>query len=480
MSDNPAGTSEQRAGTPRRLVARLLDKLSLRAKLTIAATTVAELGLVLGGALIVVLLQQVLLRDLDESARSHAHDIAALVEADRLTDPLPSSGAAVAQVVDAQNRVLTSTPGGDRLAPILGGLDLAAARAGDAVTMPGTRLGHAEPFRAVGVQAGPPDDPQTVLVAVSLAEQRRTAHLLRLAVIAVSTAVAVAVGVLSWFITGRTLRPVEQLRSGAAEITGAGERRLLPVPAARDELHRLATTLNDMLRRLETASARQRAFVADAAHELRSPIATLRTELEVSLAHPEAVDPHETAQEALAEVDRMARLVEDLLVLARLDEPRRSSAAPIELREVVEEVIDSYREPRVPVHIDALAPAWVYGNRDALGRMIRNLVDNALRHAANRVDIEIRSFGVISDLRISNDGPPVPHADRERIFERFTRLDDARSRDAGGTGLGLAIVREVAQAHGGDVHVEDAYPGARFTVRIPIRHPRRTQPHDAP
>ncbi|NDL56317.1 sensor histidine kinase [Phytoactinopolyspora mesophila] len=445
-------------------------KLSLRAQLTIAATTVAALVLTVGGTLTLIMLQQTLLRELDESARSHGHDIAALVEADRLTNPLPSSGAAIAQVVDAQGRVLASTPGGDRLVPILSRDDLAVVRAGEAIDMPGTRIGQPEPFRAIGIETGPPDGPQTVLVAVSLAEQRRTANLLRLAIVGAGVVVAAAVGLLSWFVTGRTLRPVEQLRSGAAEITGTGEQRLLPVPVARDELHRLATTLNDMLKRLEAASARQRAFVADAAHELRSPIAALRTELEVGLAHPDAVDPYETAREALAEVERMERLVEDLLILARLDEPRRRTSTDVDLRDVTRDVVDQLRDPRVPIRVDATESAWVFGDPHALGRLVRNLVDNAVRHAVTGVDVDVRSLGILTELRVSNDGPPVPLADRERIFERFTRLDDARGRDAGGTGLGLAIVREIAQAHGGHVTVGDAFPGARFTVRLPVRH----------
>lgn len=452
-------------------VPRIGSRFSLQARLTTMATTVAGAGLAVTAVLVVVILQQTLLRQLDESARSHGTDIAALVEADRLTNPLPSSGATIAQVVDTEDRVLASTPGGDRLAPIVGGDDLAAVRAGDAIDMDGTRLGQPAQFRVVGVEAGAPDEPQLVIVAVSLAEQQRTARLLKLGITGASAAVVVAIGLLSWLVAGRTLRPVEQLRSGAAEITGTGQNRLLPVPAARDELHRLAITLNDMLRRLEAASTQQRAFVADAAHELRSPIAVLRTELEVALAHPDAVDPHETAREALVEVDRMARLVDDLLVLARLDEPRPSTAQGFDLRDVVDEVVEPWRDPRVPITVDASSPAWVYGDREALGRLVRNLVDNGVRHAAARVVVEVHNRGIHNELRVSNDGPPIPAADRERIFERFTRLDDARSRDAGGTGLGLAIVREIARAHGGDVTVEDAAPGARFIVRLLVRYP---------
>ncbi|AYY13509.1 HAMP domain-containing protein [Actinobacteria bacterium YIM 96077] len=444
--------------------------LSLRARLTLVATVVATLGLGVGGLVTQTLLERTLLNALDESARSHATDIAALVEADRLTNPLPSSGAAIAQVVDAENRVLASTPGGDQLAPIVTGANMAAARAGEAIEMPGTRLGQTHTFRVVAARADSPDGPHTVIVAVSLAEQRRTADLLKLAAVSVTAGCAVAVGGLTWFITGRTLRPVEELRHGAAEITGTGEGRLLPVPAARDELHRLAVTLNDMLRRLGAASARQRAFVADAAHELRSPLATLRTELEVALAHPDRIDPHETASEALEEVERMARLVDDLLMLARLDERTVEATGTGDLREIADSAARSIPEPRVPVTVETGDPVTVRGDPEALHRMIRNLVDNGVRHASTRVRVAVwpgDDQDGLAELRVSNDGPPVPAGDRERIFERFTRLDDARSRDAGGAGLGLAIVREIARAHGGDVSVENADRDVCFAVRLP-------------
>ncbi|NED97554.1 HAMP domain-containing protein [Phytoactinopolyspora alkaliphila] len=446
-------------------------KHSLRARITFTAAVVASLGIAVAGFLMVLVVELTLRNSLDESARSHGHDIAVLVEAGRLTNPLPSSGAAIAQVVDDQGRVLASTPGGDQLVPIVGGDDLTAVRSGGAVDLDGTRLGQPEPYRAVGVPIELVEHPQTVIVAVSLAEQHRTARLLRIGVIASGSGVAVAVALLCWFITGRTLRPVEELRRGAAEITGTGQQRLLPVPAARDELWRLATTLNDMLIRLEAASSRQRAFVADAAHELRSPIAALRTELEVALAHPDAVDPHETAQEALQEVDRMGRLVDDMLVLARLEEGRRSSTWLIDMNDVVRDVLATLREARVPISAEPGESAMVHGNPEALARMMRNLIVNGVRHAASRVEVTIAVTDHVIEVRVGNDGPAIPPRHRERVFERFTRLDDARSRDAGGTGLGLAIVREIARAHGGDVEAGDVPSGACFIVRLPGRTP---------
>ncbi|HEY9408727.1 MAG TPA: ATP-binding protein [Jiangellaceae bacterium] len=442
-------------------------RLSLRARLTLAATVVAVLGLVAGGLLLLVALDRALLSALDESARADGGDIAALVDAGRLTDPLPTFGAAVAQVVDLDGRVRASTPGGDRLAPIIGPDELAAVRDGEAIDLDGTRLGQPDPYRVVGVAAGPPDDPQTVVVAVSLAEQERSSRILKTGVGLGGLILTAAVAGLSWIGIGRALRPVEGLRAGAEEISGTAALDRLPVPEADDEIRRLATTLNDMLARLESASARQRAFVADAAHELRSPIAALRTQLEVALAHREAVDPHVTAREALVEVERMGRLVDDLLVLARVDEAGRAARdTAIDLRACAVDEAARLPHRRVPVRATPGPPVEIRGDADGLARVIRNLLENAVRHAESEVSVSVDGYAREVLLTVTDDGPGIAQADRARVFDRFARLDDARARDDGGTGLGLAIVREIVTAHGGSVRVEDAGPGARFVVRL--------------
>ncbi|WP_298332091.1 ATP-binding protein [Haloactinopolyspora sp.] len=451
----------------------LLAGLGLRARLTLAATLVAAAGLAVMGVLMVVALDRALLGALDDSAHGYARDVAALVNSDQLANPLPGSGAEAAQVVDAQGRVRASTPGGDRLVPIVRPDDVEAIRSGDAVELDGSRLGMPERLRVVGEPAGSADDPQTVVVAVSLEEHDRSVRFAAVGVGLGSIVLTGALGLLSWMITTRALRPVEELRAGAEVITGTGgERRRLPVPAADDELRRLAVTLNDMLARLDAASERQRAFVADAAHELRSPIASLRTTLEVALIHPDAADPAETANDALAEVTRMSRLVDDLLVLAHLDDPRPAGdTEDVDLRVIATEAADAARTAdasAVRVVVDAPAqPVGTTAHRDSLIRAVRNLVDNAVRHAATTVTITVRPGSPTVTLMVTDDGPGVPQADRERIFERFTRLDDARDRDAGGAGLGLAIAGEIVSAHGGTLTVEDAEPGARFVIALP-------------
>lgn len=446
----------------------MFGRMSLRARLTLAATAMAAVGLGVGGVLLLVALDRALLGALDETARRQGEDIATLVESGRLPDPLPGFGAVVAQVLDDDDRVVASTPGGDRLTPVVAGDDLAAVRAGEAVDLDGTRLGQPDPLRVVGVPTDEAGEPRTVVVAVSLEEQRRSVRFAEIGVFAGGLAVTTALGVLSWLVILRALRPVDRLRAGAEEITGAGGGHRLPVPAGGDELSRLAVTLNDMLGRLDAAAARQRAFVADAAHELRSPIAALRTELEVALAHPDAVDPHDTAREALVEVQRMARLVDDLLVLAHLDNPRPVRRDElIDLGELAVEVAEGVPDGRVELRVDPGDDVYTRGHRDSLSRVLRNLVDNAVRHASSQVDVVVTTSGGTARVVVADDGAGVREADRERIFERFTRLDDARDRDAGGSGLGLAIAREIVLAHGGTVVVEDAAPGARFVVALP-------------
>jgi signal transduction histidine kinase len=262
-------------------------------------------------------------------------------------------------------------------------------------------------------------------------------------------------------VVGAALRPVEELRTGAETITGGGSSDRLPVPNSQDEIHRLAVTLNDMLDRLARARARQRAFVADAAHELRSPLANMRTELEVAqrIGVPARVD------DLLVDIERLTRLVDDLLLLARADdEPAPARTEPVELGALLRETAEHYGAARVPVTVAGGPPQWTSGDPQALRHVLTNLVDNAVRHATSRVTLA----GVPDGFTVIDDGPGIAPADRERVFERFTRLDDARARDAGGAGLGLAIVQELVRRHGGTVTLADAHPGVRARVRLPV------------
>ncbi len=448
----------------------LLRSTSLRVRLTVISTLVVALGLAAAGVLLVAALDRSLLASLDESARQRAGDIAALVDAGQLADPLPTFGSAVAQVVDDEGRVLAATPGGDRLVALLEPAELTAARAGEAVALPGARIGDSDPYRVVAVSAGSTADPQTILVAVPVADQQRTVGLVRVAVVMGGVAATAALAALSWFVVGSALRPVEALRRGAAEISGSRESRRLPEPGTDDEIGRLATTLNDMLARLETAATRQRSFVADAAHELRSPLTNLRTGLEVALLHPgESGQPEDAAwraaaEDALVDVARMTRLVDDLLLLARLDEGARAGrpSTIVDLHEVAAVVAQQHQ-----VTLTGDSPAPVRGDADALHRIVANLTDNAVRHATGHVCIETTRTPVATVLTVTDDGPGIPAEDRQRVFERFARLDEARGRLDGGSGLGLAIVSDLVRAHHGTVEITDANPGARVVVTLP-------------
>ncbi|MFE5190159.1 sensor histidine kinase [Streptomyces sp. NPDC056628] len=264
----------------------------------------------------------------------------------------------------------------------------------------------------------------------------------------------------TWLVTRRALSPVEGIRREMAAITASEDlARRVPVPATHDEVARLALTTNETLAALESSVERQRRFVADASHELRSPIASLRTQLEVGAAHPGLLD----LDGAVADTVRLQTLAADLLLLARLDAGERPGDTRFDLGAVARE----HAEGRAGVTVTADAVP-VAGSRAQVGRVLTNLLDNARRHSRSEVTVSVRARGEWAVVSVADDGDGVPEADRERIFERFVRLDEARSRDDGGAGLGLAIARDVAVRHGGTLTVGRAPAGgALFELRLP-------------
>jgi signal transduction histidine kinase len=459
--------------------------LGLRGRLTLGTTAVVAVGLTIGAWVLVGVLDHQLVQQLDDSARHRAADIAALADSGRLPDPVPASSSTdVIQVVDSAGRVVAASAGSDRLVPILEAPDLAAARAGSAVDLDGRRLGLGDRLRVVAVEAGPASSRQTVLVAVPVTDLERSLSAVRRALLVAVPLLVLASAGLGWLLVGSALGPVDALRRGAESIGRSDGPELLPVPAADDELRRLAATLNAMLVRMRAGAERQRSFVSDAAHELRSPLASIRTGLEVSLAHPDAGAWERTAAGALADTERMSRLVDDLLLLARIDEAGASGlraataapGAPTDVAAVVDEVL-ARLPPGTPVGREPVGagvpgpgvqgPARVAAGRDTVTRIVANLVENARRHARTAVRVSVVADGAVVRLVVADDGPGIPEADRARVFERFTRLDDARGRDEGGSGLGLAIVGELTRACGGSVELADAGPGLLATVRLP-------------
>ncbi|MEV4312540.1 HAMP domain-containing sensor histidine kinase [Actinocrispum sp. NPDC049592] len=269
------------------------------------------------------------------------------------------------------------------------------------------------------------------------------------------------VGFVAWLATTRALAPVERIRKQAAEISSQALDVRVPVPPTRDAIARLAVTLNETLDRLENSVRTQRQFIADAAHELRSPIASLRTVLEVANDHPQSADWPAVVRDAVIDTQRLHSLADDLLLLATLD-----SAIPLRMTGIdLAELVKSEVGGRVEVIVDGPAP--MIGDVRKVSRLLRNLVDNAERHAAARVTVTVRATPMTVSVEVADDGPGIPVEDRERVFDRFTRLDEARDSDAGGTGLGLAIAREIAHLHGGDITVADTGPGATFVARFP-------------
>ena len=417
-------------------------RLGLRARLTLAATAVLAVGLTGGGVLLVATVRESAVAALDREAVQTGRDIAALVLADRLSDPLPVGEGRTVQVVDAQGRVRAASPGADRLVPLL---------PRDRLRGSGPRYAEGR-MRVVTVPAGA----DTVVVGIRSNDVLDSLRMVRNAVLVGFPVLLVALAGLSWLVVGSALRPVEALRAAAEDITAAGTGRRLPVPAADDEIRRLALTLDRMVDRLDTARRRQRAFVSDAAHELRSPLTSLRTQLEVARRRGTALPPA-ALDDLVAEAERLSGLVDDLLLLARLDETGSGHSAPV----AVPALVDG-----LPVPVTVSAPAGVCVPGD-LRRVLTNLVDNARRHAT-RVQVAVDADRDEVVLVVTDDGPGIAPADRERVFERFTRLDDSRARDDGGAGLGLAIVRDLVRGHGGTVTLSDAGPGLRVEVRVPL------------
>lgn len=434
-------------------------RTSVRARTTIAAVVVVAIALLVGGIALVLAVRSSLHDGVESSAEQRAGALADQVERSGLParttddedDEADDPEDEVWQVVDDDGRVLRSS---QALRTPLPRDD------GDA------HLSGADARYYVATEdAGEYD----VIVALSLEEVDDTTRALLPPLLVGLPLLLLAVGATTWVVASRALAPVERIRREVEQITGDRLERRVPEPASRDEVHRLATTMNRMLGRLQAARDRQRQFVGDASHELRSPLASIRQTAEVAKAHPHAMPEGELADAVLEEGARMQRLVEQLLLLTRTDEGAPAAWGEVDLDDLAFEEARRLRDG-IGIDISGVQAARVRGERAALAQVVRNLVDNAVRHATSRVRIETAAAGPWVELVVADDGAGIPEDQRERVFERFVRLDEARSRDAGGSGLGLAIVREIVHAHGGSVSVSGAPGGgARFVVRLPAR-----------
>lgn len=440
---------------------------SLRARLTAAAVLVIALAITLSAVLLTVRLRSALVAGVDEAALDRAEAVATAVAAGRGL-PAGMDDDELIQVVTPDGQVLASSVGGPA-APSL--LTAPPRRQFDVRTQVGVALPgeRDEAYRVVTLPARSPDaDVRLVQVALPLDDAQESVEELAAALVVGTPAVVAVLAVLTWLLVGRALRPVDALRRQAADIPGTALDQRLTVPESGDELARLAETFNALLARVEAATARQRAFLADAAHEIRSPLASLRTQLEVAGLHHDA-QWREQLPHLVEDSQRLSRLVDDLLRLARLDAGAPLARAAVDLDEIVLTAARRIRETTdVAVDTSGVSGARVAGDADALNRVVQNLLDNAVRHARTAVTIALTASDRVT-LTVADDGPGIPDQLRNHVFERFTRLDDARSRDAGGTGLGLAIVRDTVTQHGGSVRIEDGQPGARLVVDLPSR-----------
>ncbi|BAX94378.1 sensor histidine kinase [Mycobacterium shigaense] len=326
-------------------------------------------------------------------------------------------------------------------------------------------------MRISGQRVGTPTGQYTVLVGGGSEAVEATARTVALLFACGAPLIIAVAAAASYWLVRRSLQSVDAIRSRVADISASDLAERVPVPTSRDEISALAVTMNEMLARIEASHRMQKRFVSDASHELRGPLATIISGLEVAEAHPELLDAELAVGTLLPEAHRMRALIEDLLLLARAYEQRLVLRnEPILLGDLAEvEATRAQRETGCEIYTD-ISSARLIGDPSAMGRVIRNLVENAVRHAKSRIDVRVSSRGGAAVLTVSDDGPGIAPADRGRVFERFVRLDEARARSGGGTGLGLAIVAEVVAAHGGRVTIDDR-PGGGTAMTVTLPQP---------
>ena len=448
-----------------RLISRLRSILRLRSiqgRYTTAAMALLLVVLVVVGVSCDLVIRYRIEDDVFKNAERVASQWSAAVRTNTAPAMLPASGGVdLVQLVDARGTVVRASrhatgraplsmvrpPSNDRFQRLRGnGLLLMAIRVSPAPDAPVLYAGSAEP-RLLG------------------------GHYLELFLAVAALVLLGLAGWLTWWVVGRTLRPVAAIRARMAEITGSDVSLRVPVPAGEDEFALLARTANQSLERLQEAVEQQRQFASTTSHELRTPIAGLRMQLEEALLYPDEVDAADSIRGALSATGRLEAIVNDLLLLARLRVAEPAARELIDLGKLVtEEATQVSHGAGVAVYVHAASGVWVSGSQIRLIRVVGNLLSNARRHAAASVEVSVEAIDGRAVLAVVDDGAGVAPADRERVFERFTRLADGRRRDAGGSGLGLAISRDIAEAHRGSLRIEDSPRGARFVLRLPLLH----------
>ncbi|ERG64030.1 hypothetical protein L332_06095 [Agrococcus pavilionensis RW1] len=454
--------------------------IGVRARAALAATVIVAVALALGSAALVLLLQRSLSMSVEASVQDRVEEVVAALEAMPAatdSDALTRSLGSIAQTASRQGTVVQILAADGDVAGQSAEIEGEAALGRpvdplDGIVWADARLpvDEEDAYRVARAGFAAPTGIYTVIVAQSLESVgESTAAVLPLLGIGYPILVLVVAASTYWLV-GRSLRPVEAIRATVAAIGGRQLTERVPVPAAKDEIARLASTMNEMLARLESAQLSQRRFVADASHELRSPIATIKAMGETVVAHPDGALSATAAHAFVEEASRMERLVNGLLLLARADERGLSGERhDVDLDDLLAAERDRVRSTTSLTVESRIEAVRVSGSRSQLAQAIRNLVDNAVRHAHRSVALSVRAGDDAAIVEIGDDGEGIPAADRERVFDRFVRLDESRARDEGGTGLGLAIVTEIVRAHGGSVEVVDSRSGAQLRVTLPRR-----------
>jgi signal transduction histidine kinase len=438
---------------------------TVRVRTTAVATAVVGLALLIGGITLVVAMRETLTDVVRSAARVRATDTAAALEAGTdpsFVDEADEDDDLFIQIIDDEGEVVASSP-------------LVTGEAAVADLEPGASARVSIPaddddFLAVAAEADTDDGRFSVIAARTLDAVNESTEVVADLLTLGLPLLLVVVAATTWAVVGRSLAPVESIRREVDEISAAELHRRVPAPAGSDEIARLAATMNRMLGRLEEGQARQRRFIADASHELRSPVASIRQHAEVAISHPELTSVGELSETVYAENRRVERLVDDLLLLARADEHTlQLRRRPVDLDDLVFDEARRLRDATdLRIETTAVSAGRVSGDAASLRRVLRNLGDNAARHARGHVAFALGEHDGAVQLDVDDDGPGIAADDRQRVFERFVRLDDARARDSGGSGLGLAIVAEVVSAHGGAITISDSgLGGARVEVRFP-------------
>ena len=438
----------------------------MRVRTTLAATVVVAAAIGGGSLVLLASLRTALVDDVAASAERRAEEVVGALGSS--STPLAGEldeDEEIVQVVTSDGAVLSSSANVTGRPPVVSPDD-----ADDGIVVTLELDDDDEELVVVSEEGRAEGRGVVVLVGHSIEEVAESSSTVS-SLLTVGGPVLVAiVAATTWWVVGRALAPVDRIRSEVDGITLAEVHRRVAVPDSHDEIARLAETMNVMLGRLEEGHERHRRFVADASHELRSPVATLRQHAEVSLAHPERLGGSQLAEVVLAESARMQRLVDDLLLLARLD-AGTSEVRPrlVDLDELVLEEAARRAGPVGPrVELGSVGAGRVLGDLGALRRVVANLVENAVRHAETAVALGVSTRDGVVVVHVDDDGPGIPATERDRVKQRFVRLDEGRARDDGGAGLGLAIADEVIAAHGGSLELSDSsLGGARVAVRLP-------------